>query len=356
LRQQIADRLGVDTSAVMLHATHTHGAPITSTLFSPTIGRPDATYIHAVAGSIAAAASVAAGRMLPVEARRGTATSDIAINRRRISDDGRVGGPDPHGLIDREVVTVRYVGRDDSTVALLVHFTCHPSSCSDRLVSADYPGAMRDVLHERLGSTVTIGFLQGCSGDIRVNLVEDGEFRTGTTDDVVALGTRVANGVAAAIARESRVEAGPIRVWESTTPLELSPPSRDELLEMAGGSDIWAEWSSTLLAGPQPIQREIPVLLHLLQLGDGLAILGFDAEVSVAYGLHVKRVAPGVLPVGYANGMIGYVVTEQQLREGGYEPALSYAYTYRTGPFAPSVERTMLGAIDAILGRLTTRA
>jgi hypothetical protein len=83
-----------------------------------------------------------------------------------------------------------------------------------------------------------------------------------------------------------------------------------------------------------------------LALADGLSLLGFDAEVCVEYGLHVKEISAGaVLPIGYTNGMIGYLVTAEQLRLGGYEPDESYPYVYRPGRFAPDAEARVLAAL-----------
>jgi len=42
--------------------------------------------------------------------------------------------------------------------------------------------------------------------------------------------------------------------------------------------------------------------------------------------------AQEVWPVGYANGMIGYMVTERQHGEGGYEPN-AYPYYGRPAPW-----------------------
>ena len=56
-----------------------------------------------------------------------------------------------------------------------------------------------------------------------------------------------------------------------------------------------------------------------------------------------------VLPIGYSNGMIGYLVTAEQIAEGGYEPAESYAYLYRPGPFRPEVERAVSDHVRTLL-------
>lgn len=87
------------------------------------------------------------------------------------------------------------------------------------------------------------------------------------------------------------------------------------------------------------ITEQQPLRLIMLELTEGLALLGFDAEVTVEYGLWLKNWSNGrVLPIPYTNGMIGYVVTAEQVRQGGYEPDDSYPYVYRSGRFTTGAE------------------
>ena len=347
VRAEIARRVGIPIEGVLLHATHTHGGPATSMVFSPSIGRPEADYIAVVGRLVAETAETASGRLEPVTGLRGRAEARIGINRRRVNADGTVGGPDPSGDIDREVVTIRYVRPDGGTVALLVHFACHPSTRADREVSADFPGSMKAEMRSRLGADVVVGFLQGCSGDIRVDLVEDGDFRNGSTSDVARLGGVLAAAVQRACGQEETLASGLICARSWTVGLSLSNPTPEELARRRALGGIWAEWSAVMEADSAKITPSVPIQLSALALGDGLSVLGFDAEVSVVYGQFVKARSRGrTLPIAYTNGMIGYVVTAEQVRLGGYEPAESYAYLYRPGPFDTSIEATLRSAIE----------
>src|SRR5690606_24483619 len=49
-----------------------------------------------------------------------------------------------------------------------------------------------------------------------------------------------------------------------------------------------------------------------VQLGDQLSFLSCNAELSQAYGTFIKKIDPHILPLGYANGMVGYVPTKKQ--------------------------------------------
>jgi hypothetical protein len=89
-----------------------------------------------------------------------------------------------------------------------------------------------------------------------------------------------------------------------------------------------------------------------VQLAPDLGFITFNAETVVEYGLFVKRHFRGaVLPLGYTNGMIGYVTTERQLIEGGYESREAFRYFAMPGPFHASTERRVKQAIDNLLRR-----
>jgi hypothetical protein len=78
--------------------------------------------------------------------------------------------------------------------------------------------------------------------------------------------------------------------------------------------------------------------------GDQLGFFTFNAEMVVEYGLLVKRRL--LLPLAYTGGMIGYVTTEQQLAEGGYEAREAFRYFGMPGPFAVSTESRIRRAIS----------
>ena len=84
-------------------------------------------------------------------------------------------------------------------------------------------------------------------------------------------------------------------------------------------------------------------------LGNG-QLAGLSGEVVVSYGLHVRERSGGkVLPMGYANGMTGYVPTAKIIAEGGYEGGESITWFLLPAPFAPEVEPVLTAAIDRML-------
>lgn len=358
VRTELAARHGLDRSAVLLHASHTHSAPMPGLTFSPAIGAGDPDYLRQLEPVVHAAVERAMGDRRPVQVEVGSATACIGMSRRRKNSDSSVAGADPTGVMDPAVTVVRFSDpRTSEAVGLWVHYACHPVITDDLQVSADYPGAVRRKLIADSADLV-VGFLQGCCGDIDPALLtDDGEFRRGDVTDVDGLGGELAAAARTALAGAMQLLDGqPSTPWqvasgdrERIVALPLVTPDAVELARMRRQSSIWGEWSCEL-ATLERLPDHADCLLTLLQPLPGLALLGINAEVTVPYQHWLKRhYGTAVLPLPYTNGMIGYICTADQIADGGYEPAESYPYIYRAGPFAPQTEATLQRAIDELL-------
>ncbi|MDD4623702.1 MAG: hypothetical protein PHG71_10755 [Kiritimatiellae bacterium] len=71
----------------------------------------------------------------------------------------------------------------------------------------------------------------------------------------------------------------------------------------------------------------------------------------VDYALRVKREYPAnsLLVAGYCNEVQCYIPSLRVLREGGYEGGENMIYYGLPGPFAETVEETVVGAIREVM-------
>lgn len=342
---RIEQRYGFAADRVVMHASHTHCGPQPGTTFSPLVGDFDTDYLAYLADVVVDAVGRALDNREPVKIQRGKGECHFGMNRRLLHENGGVGGPNPDGPKDSEVTVLRFVKQDGEAKAVLVHYTCHPVVSNENKVGPDFPGAMRSVLQPEVGGAV-IGFLQGCCGD--QDPAFDGEFRRGGDEDIADLGRQLAFGARQALGDLADVADGKVSVRATFTNLPLDTPTTEDLQAHKDDEGIWGDWSRALLADPSRVLAHLPVRLTLLTLADGLTLLGFDAEVTVSYGHQVK--ARGAIPLPYTNGMVGYIVTAEELALGGYEPDNSYLWIYRSGRWKPEVEATLRKAIDDVLG------
>ena len=351
LLRRLRERWGFEEPAVILHATHTHSGPQTSSRFVSLLGSPDQDYLELMEARLLPAIERAAENVEVVTVERGRGACHIGINRCTLIDGKIVGTPNPDGPVDPEVNVVRFQTQSGRTKALLVHYTCHPTTTDARFVSAEFPGVAMQQVEQELGDGVVAAYLQGCCGDIRPALVREGAFYYGDRE-VRALGSTLAKEILAILQRPMQVlPARPLAGRAATVLLPFQAlPTIAELEAKRQQPGIAGAWSRLLLADAGRIQPTIPLKLVALDLADGLSLLAMDGEVTVEYGLFVKAHSGGrVLPMGYSNGMIGYVPTARQVAEGGYEAAGSCPYFGLPAPFAPALEERVYQAmIDLI--------
>lgn len=341
---------GLQPSAVILQATHTHCGPWTVDLLYPA----HSEYVRFMEAQLLAGIEEACGKLVPVDIERGSASCELGINRRKFTEGRMVMAPNPEGPTDPEVRVIRYRERATARhVGVLFHYTCHPTVTDHNLISSEYPGVAMERVEEALGGGAIASFLQGCCGDIRPDMVRDGEFYRGDHDDVRRLGGRLADVVLNVLDRPMEVlRPCPIGSLAEKVMLPFGElPNAGQLLAGSAETGMAGDWSRLLLGDPSRLAAGIAVRMNAVRLAAGLTLVAMNGEMTVAYGLYMKKLLSGheVLPLAYSNGMIGYVPTAAQLAEGGYEARESIYYFGLPAPFIPVIEDLIHAAAIRLL-------
>lgn len=324
LREKIRAIRGAGNATVLLHATHNHSGPQTSEILSPEIGQASTAYLEQLDEAVLNGIPRALVNLEPVSTERGTADCHIGIHRRRLIDGSIQMAPNPDGPIDTECSVICFKTLSGSIKAVLVHFTCHPTTTAANSISAEFCGAAMTSLENELGDDVIAAYLQGCCGDIRPAMIRDDQFYRGDDEDVQRLGCELRKVVMNVLSR----------------PME---PCQDSRL-----TSVESELNLFFENRPDTVSATLTMMK--VNLAQNISFLTFNAEMVVAYGLFVKQRSHGAcLPLGYSNGMIGYVTTERQLAEGGYEAREAFPYFGMPGPFTASTERRLRQKIEELL-------
>lgn len=311
---------GLTDDGVVVTASHTHFAPATDTSL-PTLGQVDPEWLRWCMDRVTEMLGVLLRS--PPRAVRLQATEvpiPLNVNRRRswrwptITRDGlRMGpqvvmAPAPAEPRDESAWLLRLVDDGGQVLAWLWNYACHPTATPRKLgVDAEYPGAVRDRLRRLAGRSVPVVFWQGFAGDVRPWLIGRRTWRHrlsevrrgpdfGFITETMAHDwrTRLADGVEAAAA------AGP---WTDVAPILSSGAARlplDRLLEL------------------DPPQSDREFAVQYIALGRHHDLLFVNAEVCAPW----RRLArPGrrLVGCGYAGTCFGYLPTEEQVEQGGYE-------------------------------------
>jgi hypothetical protein len=333
----------------------------------------------------------AVSALSPARIAAGYGSSDVSVNRRLRTPEGRtVCAQNWEGVTDKTVTVVRIDDLDERPIATVVGFGTHPIILAheNRFISPDYPGVVKRTVEELMGGTCL--FLQGCAGDqmpvegLCADLGAPRRIgkRLGAEAARVALGLRtrpvkrrfervVESGAplgiwvddalpdsAPVLRAVSRKVALPVRNYGSTAELGAEAEKwrqaslgldRDrataaELQEInyrAKRSAMDAHWAEVCSG-----RTEVEVEVQGMRLGP-VGLIGAPLEPFSGIGAAVREASP--LPVtqlaGYSNGWEGYVPTAEEYQRGGYE--VEWAT-----PYAPTAADTLIKASLAILNQL----
>jgi hypothetical protein len=285
--------------------------------------------------------------------------------------------------VDHEVMVIKLDAPGGEPVATLVHYACHGTIMgpSNRLITPDYPGAMKRMVEQALGGRCL--FLQGAAGNqgpVQGFQADPAIYRNlgsllGHEVAAVALGLK--NIPTSVQLREIIPSGAPLGVYASTfaaepaLPLrvlerEIEVPLRDDLPERNLAAAKLKHWQAKLKAARQQEDQSAiaeaiymarradlqlrmaddfagkttaGVRAHFITFGD-VALVGCNIEPFCETGMAIKQQSP--FPVtclsGYTNGRLAYMATPLEWPKGGYEvensPFGQYAADTLTGRFA----------------------
>jgi hypothetical protein len=349
LVDDVAAAAELDRSELVLCASHTHSGPagviarMHPSAPSDLLPALRETFVR----SCVAAIDGARRRSEPVDLLVGEAeTSGLAGNRNA-----------PDWPFDPRVSVLATRNRAGRLTAAMAHFACHPTilSAENRLLSADFPGALRRVAEPLLthdGTTPVVLFVNGAAGDISTRF-------TRTTQDyaeVERVGRGLAEAVEAALGNARAAGAGleSARVSVSLEPRRLNDVSGPEATEIDNErsaaerrrAETRAQGALLLErlaeAGPDAIQHTFDVCGW--RLGD-VRLVAIPGELFASLGARIVQAAPGpVFVLGYANGYVGYLVDREAEAASTYEALAS--------PFAAGAGDVVAEAAETVIARM----
>jgi hypothetical protein len=314
------DALDVPREAIVLTASHTHFAPAADSS-KPLLGEFSVEFnqfLEIQFDSLIRKLSYSA----PAEVRLSTAevTTNLNVNRRRrwplpiLTRSGIVFrpivlAPAPDKKRDQRLEVIKMVDTQGRIVCIAWKFACHPVCYPGGIhVSAEFPGRARARLREEIGSEIPVLFWQGFAGDVRPNLIGETTLRghistlrrgPGFGTPSLKSWTVWSEKVAAALIQASRNAERPIKgkMFLSVTAIQLA--------ELIDGEDTHMLDNQSM-----SIQR--------LSFSNEFAIVFVGAEVCSPYLDLLSSGMPTIF-VGYTGQVFGYLPTEIQAQEGGYE-------------------------------------
>ncbi len=337
----IARRHGLSDGDVVATASHTHFAPAVDST-KPLIGEVDANYRELIAERLSRLVET----VLTAERRRATmhvarSVLPLTVHRRRpwllptLSSRGIAWPPtiamaaSVGQTIDQSLDAIILRDEAHAPVAVCWKYACHPVCFPDpSAVTSEYPGYARTRLRSSLQRSIPVVFWQGFAGDVRPRLegrntmparlsalVRGPTFAPVNSGQWTAWADHVSAGLLATVQQASAVRvASTLRVRSTGVPL-------NGIIDTTRNPD-WAGRSMEIAR---------------VDFGSQVELLCAAAEVCSPY-LDMLPENPNRvgIRIGYTGEVFGYLPSQQQVKEGGYEgggffPAFSLQGEFRPG-------------------------
>ncbi len=354
IRQRVQRETGIAPEALMIHTTHSHGAPSIGGLVAQR-GFPlitpdiqwlcgDEEYDSWVVEKIIDAIIQANARLVPVTIGWGSGLeSRVAFNRRFVMRDGSTRTHPPmdtnilhvEGPMDPEVGVVAVKSAQGTILGMLLNHTCHPThGYADWYVTAGWPGVWAAKVKEKFGPQCVPLVFTGFAGNIHhhhhLDATHDSSPRR--------IGTLLAEDTAQIIGKinfQNNLDID-YRDRKIKIPFRPIPPNvlrEAKQLLAEYPTPIWKpnereniEWRwvyAVSRVGLHEIQEKNPFQeceVQVLRIGT-MGFVGVPGEPFVEGQLKIKLKSPfyPTYASGNCNAHVGYIPTKRALEAGGYE-------------------------------------
>lgn len=369
MRENISNETGIPYKDIVICVTHTHSAPNTSPTFEEGIA-PDEKYIEEITSKITQTA---------LEAFGNTFEAQIGVIHAHCGKEKGVGGNRriPGGITDSEIEILAIKDLNNKIPApkvCLVSYALHPSILhhDSNLVSADYPGAIRNYLKSYYPD-MNFLFVQGASGNQSTRYFREGQ----TFAEAERIGNALGEEIRVALENIKYSQMGILSSADKSIDILLREiPGTEELdrniekakreleekreasagyidlqnadLKVLGFEDLrfWAEKKEK--GEPLPFcDPEKPLELKAVGIGDSICLFFTQTEMFVEYQLELKRKVPfnHLFVATMINGSSpGYICTPETYEEGGYESGASL-YHPEMGEYFLSEALTLMHSV-----------
>ncbi|HEV3356591.1 MAG TPA: neutral/alkaline non-lysosomal ceramidase N-terminal domain-containing protein [Pseudonocardiaceae bacterium] len=361
IRAEVAQGAGIAPEAVLVCCSHTHSAAAAWSRLSfwPNQDSDD-SQIDRLVKDISKAATRLPKTRSPVTAGWATvADGGIGANRY-----------DPKGPHDRSAGVLTLRQDDDTIVAILFDYACHPTVLghANREYSADFPAATRSVAAAALlaaqgvETPPVLAFLQGAAGDVSTRF-------TRRAQDFAEMQRQ--GGILAGAVLRGALESEPTRVPDAipvvhrvtvTVPTRMLPGRAEAADQLVAAEHAWhaererggdtprariarTRYEGAVLQSEQ-VAAGLPAHLHLpisvVAFGE-LAWVHLPIEPFTCYANAIRTSSPfrHTRIVGYTDGYFGYLADAAAHDEAVYEASSS--------PFDPHGAAVLVEATQELL-------
>lgn len=327
LRDGIAEKLNIKRENIMVCFSHSHS--------TPDAAMDNGEYFNFVYRKVLEVLNKVCEDLVPVKVALGIAKGNIGINRRVECD-----------VVDNRIGVLKAVDSLTNRVKLLIlRVTAHGNvlTSDNLLISSDYFGETRDLLEEKYNCKVMI--TQGASGNVKpkyrqanadfldINpLEEDKTYNKEKSfkESLVSLkkmATEIYKSVDSIIQKLDPTPIYKLKIFSKKETFLASVPSLKEALEISNEARDKTKIDGTKWLNEvkrlndnnikyQTVEKEI----NYFVINNG-CLCGIPDEPMCEIAIDIKNKSSNefIFFGGYTNGYEGYLPTEKEYENGGYE-------------------------------------
>lgn len=330
-------KYGITRKDFWWSVTHTHSAPevgppgLPEVFLGDRYTHPfDTSYTNFVMKELVDGIGEAITSLEPAQLGVGWGYSQANINRRaRDIDNKAFLGMNPDGPVDRRIGLLKITHRDGATMALIANYAIHGTVMGGEslLISGDAPGVVSAYVEQETGAPLL--FINGAAGNIAPIYSVYPSPQAGRLKQFrTLLGDKI-------IKAQEDIVAHVGNISLQAQELIMRTPRKPGLDWPADLKD----YSSQTADGNYLINLPI----RFLKINDDIAIWSAPLELfcEVSNEVRDRSPFPYTFYYGYTNGWLGYMLTEEEVSYGGYEPTVS--------PYVETAARELTEAVSAYL-------
>lgn len=278
-------------------------------------------------------------------------------NRRRLENGKWVGfvpgnASESPGPVDPSLPVLRVTDLRGNLLGLVANYACHctTTSGSFNAIHGDWAGyAQLAIEADHPGSVAIVSI--GCGADV-------GPYPNGSLSLAQQYGRQVAAECSRLLQGKWQPVAPRLVARRQTIRVPLGNlPTREQLQRRAGsegghlGARDAARHFLAILDRDGALPNSFEYAITTWSFGDDLAMVFLPGEVTVDYGLRLKRELDGsrLWLTAYANAMPCYISSRRLLEEGGYEVDSSMVSYGQPTRLAPEAEDTIVHAVKSLV-------
>jgi hypothetical protein len=235
----------------------------------------------------------------------------------------------PDGPADRRIGILKIDNENGDAMAVIANYPVHGTVMGgqSQVISGDAPGVVAEYVEEKTGAPLL--FINGAAGNLApIYSVYPSPQAGHLSEFKVLLGDKIVNAI------EQLTHSTGI-VTLKTDQLIVETRQHPEL-ELPEDMHDYAR-----SAGSGEKMIRLPV--RVLRINDDIAIWSAPVELFCEISNAVRNSSPYPFTFyfGYTNGVMGYLVSENEYQHEGYEPAVS--------PFTPRADKDLTNAVISFL-------